>query len=193
MDLANWDFTHLHLRNHSCHWSIVCKCSSAPGTSCVCIKSVTNFIISCNYKSIKESYKMCTKTNSTYYILWVQCETFVWQFLGLHDLHLGSRSAAGSILGLQTLFIDQLVRSKAMCSLIIVFYIVLWTPEGRLKVIPALWTLVIGPVNSFLKSSQLPGECILNTSVLLSYISHRNHLCPHRYPYYPWVERSNYS
>ena len=38
------------------------------------------------------------------------------------------------------------------------FYMVLFTPEGRLKALPTLLPPVTGPFNSFLKPSQLPGE-----------------------------------
>ncbi len=72
--------------------------------------------------------------------------------------------------------------------IIIGFYIALYTPKGHLTALPTLLPLVTGPFISSLKPSQLPGEytaCAAKCSAP-SLINHKNHLCPHRYPFYPW-------
>ena len=58
----------------------------------------------------------------------------------------------------------------------------------------ALFTYAHKAHTSFLKPSQLPGGVYSSIAAITAHIGPGliNQLCPHRYPFNPWVERSNY-
>ena len=75
--------------------------------------------------------------------------------------------------------------------LITSFDIALFTPVGRLRVLPTLLPLLIRPFNLFLKPSQLPGEyTACATNIRYSAKSITRNISALTGPHlHPWVER----